>query len=148
VKIFFLVCEKARMKLFVMIFISVSLIGNHLKDLKWTSNEPFPMQIDKYRFALCDSPIGWKHCLMIFRYDHLTNSTEWINHTVMSVLPTDLRMDLDYVFFYNNLTKLVITGVIPFVALCVFNFKIYSALRRRRQVFWFVWLIRSPQYHY
>ena len=54
--------------------------------------------------------------------------------TKVGVIPTDLRMDIDYVFFYNNLTKLVITGVVPFVALCVFNFKIYAALRRRRQV--------------
>jgi hypothetical protein len=68
------------------------------------------------------------------RFDPLTNSTELINYTVIGVVPTDLRMDLDYVFFYNNLTKLVITGLIPFVALCVFNFKIYAALRRRRQV--------------
>jgi hypothetical protein len=57
-----------------------------------------------------------------------------LNRTILGVFPTDLRMDIDYVFFYNNLTKLVITGVIPFVALCVFNFKIYAALRRRRQV--------------
>ena len=62
--------------------------------------------------------------------------TESINVTKVGVIPTDLRMDIDYVFFYNNLTKLVITGVVPFVALCVFNFNIYAALRRRRQVRW------------
>jgi hypothetical protein len=36
-----------------------------------------------------------------------TNTTEWFNRTVVGVIPTDLRMDIDYVFFYNNLTKLV-----------------------------------------
>jgi hypothetical protein len=73
--------------------------------------------------------------LLFSRYDEETNTTEVYNRTVVGVFPTDLRMDIDYVFFYNNLAKLVITGVIPFVALCVFNFKIYAALRRRRQVF-------------
>ena len=38
------------------------------------------------------------------------------------VLPS-LRMDLDYIFWYNNLAKLIVTGLLPFVSLCVFNFK-------------------------
>ena len=71
---------------------------------------------------------------LFFRFNDETNTTETVNVTKVGVIPTDLRMDIDYVFFYNNLTKLVITGVVPFVALCVFNFKIYAALRRRRQV--------------
>ena len=59
------------------------------------------------------------------------------NGTVISVpevIPAELRMNDDYVFYYNNLAKLVITGVIPFVSLCFFNFKIYSSLRRRRNI--------------
>ena len=32
-------------------------------------------------------------------------------------------MDLDYIFWYNNLAKLIVTGLLPFVSLCVFNFK-------------------------
>lgn len=50
----------------------------------------------------------------------------------VQVMPTDLRMNDNYVFYYNNLAKLIITGLVPFVALCFFNFKIYAALRRRR----------------
>ena len=53
---------------------------------------------------------------------------------VPEVMPAELRMNDDYVFYYNNLAKLVITGIIPFVSLCFFNFKIYSSLRRRRSV--------------
>ena len=34
-----------------------------------------------------------------------------------------MRMDLDYIFWYNNLAKLIVTGLLPFVSLCVFNFK-------------------------
>ena len=35
-------------------------------------------------------------------------------------------MDLDYIFWYNNLAKLIVTGLLPFVSLCVFNFKASS----------------------
>ena len=42
----------------------------------------------------------------------------------VSVKATDLRMNDDYIFYYNNLAKLIITGVVPFVALCVFNSKV------------------------
>ena len=51
-----------------------------------------------------------------------------------TVYAADLRMNDAYVFYYNNLAKLVITGLVPFVSLCFFNFKIYSSLRRRRNV--------------
>ena len=54
--------------------------------------------------------------------------------SVPEVMPADLRMNDAYVFYYNNLAKLVITGLVPFVSLCFFNFKIYSSLRRRRSV--------------
>ena len=43
---------------------------------------------------------------------------------IVSVKATDLRMNDDYIFYYNNLAKLIITGVVPFVALCVFNSKV------------------------
>jgi len=53
---------------------------------------------------------------------------------IVSVKATDLRMNDDYIFYYNNLAKLIVTGVVPFAALCVFNSKIYCALRRRRKL--------------
>ena len=45
---------------------------------------------------------------------------------IVSVKATDLRMNDDYIFYYNNLAKLIITGVIPFAALCVFNSKVFT----------------------
>ena len=71
---------------------------------------------------------------MIFRFNLDTNQTEAINQTVIRVFPTDLRLDIDYIFYYNNLAKLITTGVVPFFALCGFNFKIYVALKKRRMV--------------
>ena len=47
----------------------------------------------------------------------------------VKVKPTDLRMNDDYIFYYNNLAKLIITGVVPFAALCLFNFKVCIILK-------------------
>jgi len=63
-----------------------------------------------------------------------TNETITDVEHVVSIKPSDIRMNDDYIFYYNNLAKLIITGIVPFAALCVFNFKIYCALRRRRNV--------------
>ena len=46
----------------------------------------------------------------------------------VSVKATDLRMNDDYIFYYNNLAKLIVTGVVPFAALCVFNSKVFTIL--------------------
>lgn len=63
-----------------------------------------------------------------------TNLTMTKVESVVSVKPTDLRMNDDYIFYYNNLAKLIVTGIVPFTALCIFNTKIYCALRNRRNV--------------
>ena len=39
------------------------------------------------------------------------------------VLPS-LRMDLDYIFWYNNLAKLIVTGLLPFVDVPETHFEI------------------------
>jgi hypothetical protein len=39
--------------------------------------------------------------------DEEANMTELVNLTYIRVLPTDLRLDIDYIFYYNNLAKLV-----------------------------------------
>ena len=44
------------------------------------------------------------------------------------VVPADLRLNDIYVFYYNNLAKLVITGIVPFVMLCFFNFKVNNTM--------------------
>ena len=43
---------------------------------------------------------------------------------MLTVEPTPLRLNDDYVFWYNNLAKLLITGLAPFVLLSVFNFQV------------------------
>ena len=48
------------------------------------------------------------------------------------VWASDLRLDEDYVFYYNNLAKLIVTGLLPFLSLSFFNFKIYAKIRSRR----------------
>ncbi len=67
----------------------------------------------------------------LFRYDNATDSFEYVNVTVVSVMPSKMRMNMEYNFWYNNLAKLLITGLVPFVSLCVFNFKA-SVIRRVR----------------
>ena len=56
------------------------------------------------------------------------SSTENDEDVIVSVKATDLRMNDDYIFYYNNLAKLIITGVVPFVALCVFNSKVFTIM--------------------
>ena len=58
------------------------------------------------------------------------SSIENDQDVIVSVKATDLRMNDDYIFYYNNLAKLIITGVVPFAALCVFNSKVLR--------FWFL----------
>ena len=53
-----------------------------------------------------------------------TNETITDVEHVVSIKPSDIRMNDDYIFYYNNLAKLIITGIVPFAALCVFNFKV------------------------
>ena len=56
--------------------------------------------------------------------DIIEDPVEVSQKVIVSVKPTDLRMNDDYIFYYNNLAKLIITGVVPFAALCLFNFKV------------------------
>ena len=53
-----------------------------------------------------------------------TNETITDVEHVVSIKPSDIRMNDDYIFYYNNLAKLIITGIFPFAALCIFNFKV------------------------
>ena len=56
------------------------------------------------------------------------SSIENDQDVIVSVKATDLRMNDDYIFYYNNLAKLIVTGVVPFAALCVFNSKVFTVL--------------------
>jgi hypothetical protein len=58
-------------------------------------------------------------------FNSTTNTTMSTIRTYVQVQPTDLRMNDEYIFYYNNLAKLVVTGIVPFAALCIFNFKVF-----------------------
>ncbi len=47
---------------------------------------------------------------------------------------TPLRFDSDYVLWYNNVTKLMSTGILPFIALIIINANIYMVLKRRQAI--------------
>ena len=57
-----------------------------------------------------------------------TNETITDVEHVVSIKPSDIRMNDDYIFYYNNLAKLIITGIVPFAALCAFNFKVHVSI--------------------
>ena len=48
------------------------------------------------------------------------------------IYPTELRQNEDYIYHYHNNARLLVTGIVPFVALLFFNLSIYRALQRRR----------------
>ena len=45
--------------------------------------------------------------------------------------PTEMRLSPSYIFYYNHLTRLVVTGVLPFLHLLLLNVKIHTVLARR-----------------
>ena len=49
----------------------------------------------------------------------------------MRMEPTDLRLNEDYIFYYQNNARLLITGLIPLFMLVTFNTLIYRALKAR-----------------
>eukprot|EP00095_Tigriopus_kingsejongensis_P009500 maker-scaffold1595_size34508-snap-gene-0.9 protein:Tk09500 transcript:maker-scaffold1595_size34508-snap-gene-0.9-mRNA-1 annotation:"mitogen-activated protein kinase kinase kinase 1-like" len=66
----------------------------------------------------------------------LSNGT-WFNqtHSTVRIQPTRLRLDQDYIFYYQNNARLLITGIIPFLALLGLNYGIYEAVARRKHIF-------------
>ncbi|TRY73628.1 hypothetical protein TCAL_03327 [Tigriopus californicus] len=50
------------------------------------------------------------------------------------IYPTDLRFNHKYVLWYKNVTRLLLTGLIPFVVLVYLNFSVFSVIRRRRHL--------------
>jgi hypothetical protein len=53
--------------------------------------------------------------------NYLTNLTE----IRLKVMPTDLRLDDNYVYYYVNWSRLVVTGLVPLLSLGVLNLAIY-----------------------
>ena len=56
-----------------------------------------------------------------------TESGTVVNQTFAS--PTDLRFAKYYVLFYVNLARLLVQGIIPFILLSFFNYRIYWVIR-------------------
>lgn len=47
---------------------------------------------------------------------------------VYQLAATDLRLDDNYVLWYSNIARLIVTGVIPLGSLAYLNFRIYSVV--------------------
>ncbi len=59
-----------------------------------------------------------------------------VNVTSVGLAPTKLRLDGNYVLWYSNVARLVVTGIIPFASLTYLNSRIYTVIRCVRTYFW------------
>ena len=50
------------------------------------------------------------------------------NYSKPTLNTTALRNNGDYILYYNNLTRLLLLGIIPFSLLAYFNYKIYKGM--------------------
>ena len=46
---------------------------------------------------------------------------------------TDLRMSTMYITWYHNWARFIVLGIIPFIAICYLNYKIYLVISERRK---------------
>ena len=49
------------------------------------------------------------------------------------IAPTKLRLNDNYTVYYYNYSRLIFTGILPFMALIKFNYQIHHAIKIRRQ---------------
>ena len=54
-------------------------------------------------------------------------------HSESIIVPDVFRMDQAYVTWYINWARLLVLGLLPFVAISFLNTRIYIAIRRRRK---------------
>ena len=52
----------------------------------------------------------------------------------LRICASKLRTDRDYVFYYRNLARTPVTGLLPLASLCVLNYLVYMGLVRRRKM--------------
>ena len=57
-----------------------------------------------------------------------------LSHFLFQMTPTQLRQDSMYIV-YNSYIRTLITSVFPFIALVIFNFIIWRAVKKRRSDF-------------
>ena len=55
---------------------------------------------------------------------------ENVTQEILDVEMTSLRLDSDYIYYYIHWTKLLFTGVIPFIYLMVINVGILKQIRK------------------
>ena len=48
------------------------------------------------------------------------------------IAETDLRLNIDYIFYYVNWGQNIVTGVIPLLSLFILNYLVYKNLKGRR----------------
>ena len=53
--------------------------------------------------------------------------------TKFTVIPTDIRINEDYILWYINIANLIVTVIIPGVLLTFFNYNIHVACKERRK---------------
>ena len=61
----------------------------------------------------------------LMAHDPVSNSSVNSNQTRVGFQPTNLRLDEDYVFYYVNLGRLFVIGLLPLLALSLLNGAIY-----------------------
>ena len=79
----------------------------------------FPVMLFSFLFNL---PKFFEISVVDFSYfNPETNQTE----DDVKLKPTDLRLDENYVFYYVNITRFVVSGLFPLIALTILHLAIY-----------------------
>ena len=74
--------------------------------------------------AVAEREISISELLSPYYKQHPDPSTG-LNESVIEFRATPMRVDENYSFYYVNLTRLIVTGIVPFGALAMLNFSIY-----------------------
>ena len=75
----------------------------------------------------------WK-CIFIFVCTKTCLSLFFQSGLTYAVGPTELRLNETYIIYVYFGMRLIITSIIPFVALAILNSLIYISVRRRRNI--------------
>ncbi|TRY69587.1 hypothetical protein TCAL_05231 [Tigriopus californicus] len=67
-------------------------------------------------------------------FDDVQEEMVEVNYTTTLMAPTALRLNVNYVLWYSNVARLLVTGIFPFGALTYLNFRIYTVIKRRRRM--------------
>ena len=65
-------------------------------------------------------------------YDYFSDN-QIMFYLQADIAPTKLRLNDTYTVYYYNYSRLIFTGILPFLALIKFNYQIHHAIKIRRQ---------------